>query len=135
MRRVEVMPPSFPEVSANEPLAEALDRLFLPFCGDPGHWRAGWYRPEATRADEISTLETHSCPELFLLLEGRASLVLGDAPGGRTLDLQRGRPVLVTAPHAAFCPDGPRRALLLVVERDRFETVYADRGSAESAGA
>ena len=33
-------------------------------------------------------------------------------------------PVLVTAPHAGFCPDGPHSGRALVVERDAFDTKY-----------
>lgn len=125
MRFVSVEPPSFPQVAPNTALpVEAGDVRWQVVCGDAGHWRVGVYSPAATRADQLAELERHTCPELFWLLEGRLTLLLA-APGGpRELPLEPDRPVLVTAPHDGFCPDGPHTGRALVVERDTFSTEY-----------
>jgi hypothetical protein len=69
-------------------------------------------------------LELHDCPELFLLLSGRLTLLLATDGAIRQLPLEPGRPVLVTAPHCGFCPDGPHTGTAFVVERDSFDTTY-----------
>ncbi len=129
MRHVETRSPSFP--------AAAVDQLLTPhlagsptwqvLCGDAGHWRVGLYAPALTRREEVRELEQHDCPELFLLIRGRLTLVLCDpaAPGGtREVPLEAGRPILVESPHDGYCPDGPHTGVALVVERDAFDTTY-----------
>jgi hypothetical protein len=126
MRRVRVGRPSFPAVLPNQPLPEPRGVLFEPICGDEGHWRAGLFSPSSARSGDVTELETHTCPELFLLLSGRVILLLDTGSGLREIELRRGRPVLVTAAHAAYCPDGSGTGTCLVVERDFFETTYDD---------
>lgn len=134
MRTVHVTPPSFPRAADNTPLDIAPNRLFQVLCGDEGHWRAGVYSPAATSADDCAELERHSCPELFVLLCGRLTLVIGEGKARRLVELSQERPILVTAPHAGFCPDGPHTARALVVERDLFSTAYgANAGEIEAA--
>jgi hypothetical protein len=84
----------------------------------------GIYSPPETSVEQIVELERHDCPELFLLISGRLSLLLAEAGQTRVLPLEPGKPVLVTAPHGGFCPDGPHTGRAFVVERDRFETEY-----------
>jgi hypothetical protein len=125
MRVVSVEPPSFPEVAPNAPIPLPEDRTrWRVLCGDADHWRVGVYSPAATRADQLTELERHTCPELFWLLEGRLTLLLAGPDGLRELPLEPGHPVLVTAPHDGFCPDGPHTGRALVVERDTFATEY-----------
>lgn len=124
MRRVKVESPSFPASPANALLEGTAGKLFQVLCGDAGAWRVGLFSPSAARAEECTELERHTCPELFLLISGRVSLVLAEGPGLRTLDLEAGRPALITLPHAGFCPQGPHTGTALVVERDAFETEY-----------
>ncbi len=124
MRTVHVTAPSFPHASANRPLAIEEGRLWQVLCGDGGHWRTGMYAPALTSAEACTEFERHSCPELFALLSGRISLVLLDGAARKVIELEVGRPVLVTAPHAGFCPDGPHAGRALVVERDSFSTAY-----------
>jgi hypothetical protein len=124
MRTVTTSPPSFPE-SATETLLEVapLTRCQV-LCGDAGHWRLGVYSPAETRPEDLAELERHDCPELFLLLEGRLTLLLAEGGARRELPLEPGKPVLVTAPHGGFCPGGPHTGRALVVERDAFDTEY-----------
>ncbi len=133
MRKVTVTPPSFPEVIFNELLqGKALaggEGIEIPewevLCGDAGHWRVGLFSPASTSALDVVELETHTCPEFFILLKGNIFLLLEDEDGSRrTLALLPGRPVLVTAAHGGFCPDGPHSGVALVVERDAFTTTY-----------
>lgn len=125
MRTVTVTPPSFPErAPTNAPLAPAPHQRWQVLCGDAEHWRVGLYSPPEASAEEISELETHDCPELFQLLSGALTLLLFEDGELRQVPLEPGRPVLVTAPHSGFCPGGPHTGVALVVERDRFSTLY-----------
>lgn len=126
MRTVHVTAPSFPDAEQNSPLAILPDKVWQVMCGDQDHWRAGVFSPAATSADQCPELERHTCPELFLLMEGRLILVLDKGQGPELLELQAGRPVFVTCPHAGFCPDGPHGGRAFVVERDLFSTTYTE---------
>ncbi len=126
MRTVHVKHPSFPEVEPNTPLPPEPGRLWQVVAGDAEHWRAGIYSPAGTSAADCPELERHTCPELFLLLDGRVTLVLHDGEGLRELPLEPGVPVLVTQPHSGFCPDGPHTGRAFVVERDLFSTEYRE---------
>lgn len=128
MRTVHVTPPSFPDAPENTPLDVIPDKVWQVVCGDADHWRAGIFSPSAACLEECPELERHTCPELFLLMEGRLTLVLFLRDGEVTaLPLEAGRPVFVTAPHSGFCPDGPHTGRAFVVERDQFSTDYASR--------
>ncbi len=124
MRTVKTSPPSFPRVEPNAPFPLPAGQTWQVLCGDAGHWRAGVYSPAAAGREDCPELERHDCPELFLLLSGRLSLLVGRDRQVVELPLEVGRPVLVTAPHAGFCPDGPHTGVALVIERDAFETEY-----------
>jgi len=124
MRVVQTRRPSFPEVLPNQLLSPDDRVRWQVMCGDGGHWRVGLYSPAETCPEDIEKLETHDCPELFLLTSGRLSLYM--AVDGRlvVVELEAGRPILVTAPHCGFCPDGPHSGVAVVVERDEFESHY-----------
>ena len=126
MRKVTTRPPSFPEAAHNAPLTPEQNARWQVLCGDRDHWRVGVYMPsESTRA-EVVELERHDCPELFLLLSGSLTLVISENGRVRELPLEPGKPVLVTAPHAGYCPGGPSTGAALVVERDSFDTEYRE---------
>ena len=133
-RAVEVVAPSYPEVEVDRPLEPGAGEQWQVLCGDGGHWRAGIFSPAQTAPAEIDELEQHSCVELFLLIDGRVTLLLGEGDGVRELPLEPGKPVLVTAPHAGFCPDGPHTGRAFVVERDAFRTEYRelDQGTSKA---
>lgn len=124
MRQVTVQSPSFPEVHPQLPLPVPAAKLWHVVCGDSEHWRVGYYSPAASAADQLAELEQHTCPELFVLLRGRLTLLVAEAGALRELPLEPQVPLLVTAPHSGFCPDGPHGGTALVVERDRFATEY-----------
>ncbi len=124
MRTVHVKPPSFPAVDPDTALEIEPEKLWQVVAGDLGHWRAGVYSPAGVSASDCPELERHTCPELFLLLDGRVTLVIHDGQGVRELPLEPGKPVLVTSPHSGFCPDGPHTGRAFVVERDIFSTEY-----------
>ena len=134
LRTVTVQAPSFPEAPPHRLLSIAPDLRWQVLCGDTDHWRVGVYSPPETCAGDLSELERHDCPEFFLLLSGRLTLVLAGPDGPEELALLPGRPVLVTAPHGGFCPDGPHSGAALVVERDAFTTEYRALGEWEGSG-
>lgn len=128
MRTVTVVAPSFPDARENEVLSIVPDLRWQVLCGDEGHWRAGIYSPPETSRDELDELELHDCPELFLLLEGRLTLVCWIDGAVRELELPPGQPVLVTAPHSGYCPEGAHTGSAFVVERDALSTEYRTEG-------
>ncbi len=127
MRTVTTKRPSFPDAPVNVPLEFIEGERWQVPCGDGGHWRMGFYSPEFGSAADIEELEWHDCPELFLLIEGKVSLVLSDDEGERIVALEPKKPVLVTCRHAGFCPKGPFTGVCAVIERDAFETEYTPR--------
>jgi len=124
MRKVSVDPPSFPVVDPDQPLVVEPGERWQVVCGDRGHWRAGVYSPSEASRDEIGELERHDCPELFLLLSGRVTLVCFRDGAVDEIELQPMKPVLIESPHAGYCPDGPHTGTAFVVERDAFSTEY-----------
>lgn len=124
MRIVQTRAPSLPQVDTESPLRSPPSRVWHVLCGDTGKWRAGTYSPACTSSDQIDELERHDCPELFLLLRGRLTLLVAQGKATREITLEPGVPVLVAAPHTGFCPDGPHTGVAFVVERDSFETEY-----------
>lgn len=127
MRKVETSRPSFPDAAVNRLLSLDPGERWQVVCGDTDNWRCGFYSPEFSSANEIRELEEHNCPELFMLVEGRVSLLLADEAGERVLELASLQPVLVTCRHAGFCPDGPHTGRCIVIERDAFSTEYTER--------
>lgn len=127
MRKVETKVPSFPSAPMNIPLDIVFNTRWQVICGDQGHYRIGIYSPEKTSLEEIDELEWHSCPEFFILLSGKVILVLSDEKGGvREIDMELFKPVFVSSPHSAYCPNGPHTGVTLVVERDEFTTEYRE---------
>ncbi len=127
MRKVQTRFPSFPEVPSDELLSPAEGQVWQVLCGDKDHWRVGLYSPALTTRAAVTELERHDCPELFLLLRGRLTLVLAapEEPSGvRELALELGRPTLISVPHSGYCPDGAHQGVAFVVERDAFDTEY-----------
>jgi hypothetical protein len=91
-----------------------LERLGLA----AGSWQAGVCSPSQTGLGEIDELAQCDRPALFLLLEGRVTIVFANNAGElHEMPLQPGAPVLISAPHAAYCPDGPHEGVALIVER------------------
>jgi hypothetical protein len=127
MRHVQTRPPSFPEVAFDQALPWEDGKQWQVVCGDRDHWRVGMYSPAETSRAQLPELERHDCPELFVLLRGSLTLLIADGPAVRELPLQPGVPVLVTSPHAGFCPMGPHSGVALVVERDAFDTEYREQ--------
>ena len=123
-RFVDTRAPSFPTVAPDALLTPADAQRWQVLCGDSAHWRVGLYAPDLASREQVVELERHDCPELFLLLSGRLTLVL--SVGGQVVErpLEPGKPVLVVNPHNGYCPDGPFTGQALVVERDAFQTEY-----------
>jgi hypothetical protein len=124
METVEVKSPSFPEVTTNEFLEHKHGVNWSVLCGDKDHWRTGVYSPEANDLKQIDRMEKHSCPELFVLIEGEITLLLSKNETLQTLKLEKFKPVLIDTWHCGFCPKGSFTGKALVVERDHFVTEY-----------
>lgn len=124
MDTVEVKHPSFPEVTTNELLTAEHKINWHVLCGDRDHWRTGFYSPEQNDYSQIERLEKHSCPELFMLIDGDLTLVIEKDGRLQTLKLEKHKPILVDTWHNGFCPNGPFTGKALVVERDNFVTEY-----------
>lgn len=124
MRKVMTRPPSFPQIQPDIPLSSLPGERWQVLCGDQNHWRVGVYSPSDSNAAQITELEKHDCPELFLLMTGRVVLVIAENSGTREIELEPGKPVLVQSPHSGYCPDGPHTGTAFVVERDAFDTEY-----------
>lgn len=92
---------------------------------DSGAWRVGLYRPEAKRQEDIAMLEKHTCPELFVCLQGRTGLVLKNSSEERIVELAPNQALMVTEYHNGFSIDP--EGYFLVVERTTFTTEYIDR--------
>jgi hypothetical protein len=103
------------------------DSRWKVIFSDPGAWRVGLYRPEHDAAEKVDVLEKHTCPELFVCMEGKAGLVLKDGAEERVVELGPGEALLVTGYHNGFAVDPS--GWFLVVERTDFETEYADRAT------
>ena len=123
-RTVNTRPPSFPQVELNTFLNGHGGETWQVICGDSEHWRAGFYSPAEGSYKEVKEFEKHDCPELFILLSGEITLALVENGKMKTVELEAGKPILVDAPHAGFCPKGPHSGVALVVERDSFDTEY-----------
>lgn len=102
----------------------STERWIVPFA-DSGHWRVGIYNPEFTSSGEITILEKHSCPELFICRKGRMGLVIGNGNREKIVVLSDGEAILVTDYHNGFRID--EIGDFLVVERTAFTTEYIDR--------
>jgi hypothetical protein len=94
---------------------------------DKGYWRVGVYKPECGSPDEITVLEKHTCPELFICQRGRSGLLLKSDSGERQVVMEPGESLLVTGYHNGFSVDGD--GYFIVVERTAFTTEYIDRQS------
>jgi hypothetical protein len=122
---IEITEGAVPEAPRDAPIPWTAGVRWQVVCGDDDHWRAGVYAPPEATCAEVVELEQHDCPELFVLVEGRMTIVYRDGDGElRELPLARGVPVLMEAPHGAYCPDGPHRGVALVIERTAFTTRF-----------
>lgn len=90
---------------------------------DTGSWRCGIYVPEHKSKEEIKVLEKHNIPELFLLIEGKISLLIKENEKLKVLPLKKNEIVIVDTYHNGFSPAG-KKGIALVIERDTFETTY-----------
>jgi len=101
------------------------DVVWKVISEDKGYWRIGVYKPEFSSPEDITILEKHSCPELFICTGGKAGLIL-IIDGKESLKiLEPFQSILVDGFHNGFRIDGS--AFFLVAERSSFETEYIDR--------
>lgn len=125
MKIIKTKYPSFPKVFFDKPLSIKGKKRWQVCCGDKKHYRIGFYSPEYTKKGDIKILEKHDCPEFFMLIKGRLSLLIIDNKGReKVINLKPLKPIFVEGWHNGFCPDGKFTGLSIVVERDEFTTVY-----------
>ena len=94
---------------------------------DEGSWRSGLYKPECNNQNEITILERHSCPELFVCLKGKMGLVIYGNNKETIFTMEPEQAILITDFHNGFSIDSD--GYFLVVERTTFNTEYIDRKS------
>ncbi|TFH38684.1 MAG: hypothetical protein E4G96_10135 [Chrysiogenales bacterium] len=94
---------------------------------DEGAWRAGLYRPEFTRHEDITMMEKHTCPELFVCIGGRTGLLLKNGVEERVVTLEQNQALMVTDYHNGFSIDP--EGYFLVIERTIFSTDYINRST------
>ena len=104
----------------------SAERWTVPFS-DEGYWRLGIYNPEFTSPNEITILEKHSCPELFICRKGRMGLIVGTGEHEKVITLADGEAMLVSDYHNGFRID--EGADFIVVERTAFSTEYIERNT------
>jgi len=126
-KRVNTPAGSFPKFALHRGLAAKPKQEWQVLCGDRNHWRVGYYSPPQGKASQVKKLEKHTCVELFLLLSGSITLILDDGRGEFELPLEPLKPVMVAGWHCGYCPKGPFTGVALVVERDKFSTIYRAR--------
>jgi hypothetical protein len=126
-KRVHTRAGSFPKFAVSRLLKSRTGKRWQVLCGDKNHWRIGFYSPGESRNQEVKQLEKHSCVELFMLLSGSQTLIIDDGKGERELKLKPMQPVMVRGWHCGYSPQGPHTGVSLVVERDRFSTIYRNR--------
>ncbi|ABL77425.1 cupin domain-containing protein [Thermofilum pendens] len=89
-------------------------------------WQVGIYIPENASLREVTVLEKHDRPELFVLLEGEITLVVSeDGSELREVKMEPGKLYVVDEWHNAYRPGG-RRGVALVVEAPGVETEYME---------
>jgi hypothetical protein len=96
----------------------------VPFQ-DTGIWRVGVYNPDAGSVNEINRLEKHSCPELFICLQGRMGLLVKEDGKETIFELSPNQAIMVTEWHNGFIIDP--KGYFIVVERTDFSTEYVTR--------
>ncbi|RLF21703.1 MAG: hypothetical protein DRN15_05440 [Thermoprotei archaeon] len=101
---------------------EVLERWRVVYKEDE-KWQCGIYSPEFSSKEEVSYLERHNAPELFLLIRGEVVLLL--SKDGKEVEEVRMKPgiiYIVEEWHNAYSPK--RDGVVLVIERPDIKTEY-----------
>ena len=87
-------------------------------------WQCGIYVPENTSLDDITFLEKHNAPELFVLVRGNIVLVLMDDEGNiKEVNMEEDKIYIVNTWHNAYRPNNCE-GVALVIERPDITTEY-----------
>ena len=89
----------------NEAIALSPEAVWKIAFSDEGHWRAGIYHPDAGSPEGISILEKHTCPELFICLQGRAGLLIRRDGLEKAVVLEPNQAIIVEDYHCGFKTD------------------------------
>jgi len=88
-----------------------------------GNWLCGLYKPEFRRKNEVVILERHNAPELFLLIDGKITLLVKRDRGRlRELKMKKGEVIVLTDWHNAYSPDA--RGEAIVIEKNGVKTTF-----------
>lgn len=87
------------------------------------NWRCGIYIPDFTDSSQIQKFEKHDGPELFLLLQGKVTLVLLKHKRRKEVPLKNDEIVIVNTWHNAYRPKGSK-GVALVIEKDNISTQW-----------
>lgn len=82
-----------------------------------GNWLVGLYCPEHTSKEQVEVLEKHDFPELFYLVEGDVTLLIGEKC--KEVKLAKNKAVVVEDWHNAY-----GKGKVLVVEREGVKTEF-----------
>jgi len=82
-----------------------------------GNWLVGLYCPEHASREQVEVLEKHDFPELFYLVEGDVTLLIGEKC--KEVELTKDKVVVVEDWHNAY-----GKGKVLVVEREGVKTEF-----------
>ena len=91
-------------------------------------YQIGLYKPEFNSATEVTSLEMHSGPEIFLLTKGEMLLIIRDIQGNpeseEIIKLSPGKPIVVFGYHNGYTPNN---GVAFVVEENALQTDIIQR--------
>ncbi|HOE20294.1 MAG: hypothetical protein KBG92_00480 [Spirochaetes bacterium] len=109
----------------NEIFKLTADTRWNVVAQDENMWRVGIYHPEYNSAREIDRLEKHSCPELFICVNGQCGLLLREGNREHQLIMNPLEAIMVTSYHNGFKVDND--GFFIVAERTDFTTHFIER--------
>lgn len=109
----------------NTPFSCKTSDRWTVIAQDTKYWRVGVYHPEFSSAYQITQLEKHSCPELFICANAPCGILL--MVDGKEIQyiLNPNEAIMVTEYHNGFkvAPEG----YFIVVEQTDFTTEFIER--------
>ncbi len=109
----------------NTPFSLKTNDRWTIIARDEKHWQVGIYHPEFNSPDEISILEKHSCPELFICANAPCGLLLQFNEKEIQYILNPNEAIVVTEYHNGFKVDP--LGYFIVVEQTDFTTEFKAR--------
>jgi hypothetical protein len=109
----------------NTPFSLKKNDRWTVIAQDQKNWRVGVYHPEFTSSEQITKLEKHSCPELFICVNAPCGILL--IVDGKEIQyiINPNEAILVTEYHNGFKVDP--EGYFIVVEQTEFTTECIER--------